>query len=99
MTVVVSRQQVDQPYVQATSVNGADRVYVGDNDLALRPGGTSTIEQSLNGTSFQSVRLERRSTGSAGQNGPQTRPAVHSDGTVYAAERSNEGCANESENE
>ena len=33
---------------------------------------------------FKKVRLERRSTGTAGQDGPQVRTSVHADGTVYA---------------
>jgi hypothetical protein len=33
---------------------------------------------------FKKVRLERRSTGTAGQDGPQVRTSIHEDGTVYA---------------
>jgi hypothetical protein len=33
MKVLVDRKGVDQPYVQVISVNGKDRLYVGDNDL------------------------------------------------------------------
>ncbi|MEZ5287453.1 MAG: hypothetical protein R2712_22170 [Vicinamibacterales bacterium] len=93
MTVLVDRNQVDQPFVQAMTVPsgpgaGNDRVYVGLNDFAAPSGRTATVERSLNagGTSpgFTSVRIETRSTGTAGQNGPQIRPAVHADGTVYA---------------
>ena len=90
MTVLVDRTNVDQPYVQATSVlggsgRGDDRVYVGINDFA--PGSqTATIEQSLDAAittpTFQSVRIESRTTG--GQDGPPIRPAIHPDGTVYA---------------
>jgi hypothetical protein len=36
------------------------------------------------GASVSQVRIEHRSTGSAGQDGPQVRPTIHRDGTVYA---------------
>ena len=96
MTVLVDRSNVDQPYTQAQEVPsgpdvGKDRVYVGLNDLALRSttGRTATVETSQDAgsaaASFVSARIERRGTGTAGQNGPQVRPAVHPDGTIYAA--------------
>jgi hypothetical protein len=54
MTVLVDRNNVDQPYIQAAQVPsgpsaGKDRVYVGLNDLALRSttGRTATVETSL----------------------------------------------------
>ena len=95
-TAFVDRTNVDQPFTKAGVVGsgpaaGHDRVYVGVNDLALRTttGRTATVEVSLDAgaatPSFVSHRIELRGTGSAGQNGPQVRPAVHSDGTVYAA--------------
>ena len=54
-----------------------------------RDGGTTaTVETGLDAAAasptFTSVRVEKRGTGTAGQNGPQIRPAVHTDGTVYA---------------
>jgi hypothetical protein len=93
MTVLVDRRSggIDQPYVRATTVatgpdRGKDRVYVGDNYSALSSGRTATIDQSLDATArtpiFTSVRLESRAT--PGQDGPPVRPAIHSDGTVYA---------------
>ena len=95
MTVLVDRNNVDQPYTEAQQVPsgpdaGKDRVYVGINDLAQRSttGRTATVETSQDGAAaaaaFVSARIERRDTGTAGQNGPQVRPATHSDGTVYA---------------
>ena len=93
MTVLVDRTQVDQPYTQATTVPagpdaGNDRVYIGLNDFAAAGGRTATVERSLNAgaaaPAFTSIRIETRGTGTAGQNGPQIRPAVHNDGTVYA---------------
>jgi hypothetical protein len=85
-------QGVDQPYVQAATVasgpdKGKDRVYVGDNDFNAPGGKTATIDQSLNGASagatFKKIRIEARVT--PGQDGPSVRPALHPDGTVYAA--------------
>src|SRR3989442_15596134 len=93
MKVLVDRTGagVDQPYVQAITVKsgadkGKDRVYVGDNDFSGPSGRTATIDQSMNGgaanPTFKKIRIESR-TG-AGQDGPPIRPAIHSDGTVYA---------------
>ena len=91
MTVLADRRGVDQPYVQASTVQsgtgkGKDRVYVGDNDFRAGGGKTATIDQSLDAGSthptFKSVRIESRTT--SGQDGPPVRPAVHADGTVYA---------------
>ena len=93
MSVLVDRTQVDQPYTQAATVPsgtdaGKDRVYVGLNDFAASGGKTATVETGLDAAAasptFTSVRVEKRGTGTAGQNGPQIRPAVHTDGTVYA---------------
>ncbi len=87
MTVLVDRQSVDQPYVQATTVAGSDRVYVGLNDFAAPGGRTATIDESFNADVaapvFSSVRIEQRATGGAGQDGPPIRPAIHPDGTIY----------------
>jgi hypothetical protein len=92
MTQLESRGNEDQPYVQATTVLGGaaagkDRVYIGVNDFNAPGGKTATVEQTLDGgvasPSFSSIRVEKRST--LGQNGPQVRPAIHGDGTVYAA--------------
>ena len=69
------------------STSGPDRLYVGDNDLAVADGKTSTIDFSLNGgaarAKFKKARIEARATDQ--QNGPQVRPACHADGTVYLA--------------
>ena len=93
MDVLNDREQPDQPFAQAATVtNGADsgkeRLYVGSNDFAAKPN-TATLDVSADaGTAnptFQSVRIEHRSTASAGQDGPQVRTAIHADGTIYAA--------------
>jgi acyl-CoA hydrolase len=92
MTQLESRTKEDQPYVQAATIGsgsnaGKDGVYIGVNDFNASGGKTATLEQTLDGAaaspSFSSIRLEKRTT--SGQNGPQVRPAVHSDGTIYAA--------------
>jgi hypothetical protein len=91
MTVLVDRNQVDQPYVEAARVfrgagTGLDRVYVGNNDFAATTAGrTATVDVSLDGGAgaFAARRIEPRATN--GQDLPPIRPAVHIDGTVYAA--------------
>jgi hypothetical protein len=87
MKVLAHRDGVDQPFVQAAVAGGAERVYVGENDFGAPPGRTSTVEVSADGAKsnakFKALRIESR--GTQGQNGPQVRPACHSDGTVYAA--------------
>ena len=86
MTVLVDRTFVDQPYVQAITDVGNDRVYVGGNDSSGPGGRTATIDQSQNAgvlnPVFNTVRIESR--GTSGQDGPPIRPAIHPDGTVYA---------------
>jgi hypothetical protein len=91
MTVLVDRPDDDQPFAHASqdpADSGKDRVYIGNNDTSAAPQ-TATVDVILDAASAtptkKTVRLESRSTGSAGQNGPQIRPAAHPDGTVYAA--------------
>jgi hypothetical protein len=91
MTVLASRPNADQPFTQATTMAsgpdaGKDRVYIGSNDFNAPGGMTQTVDLSLNAAAapgFNTVRVEKRVT--AGQDGPQCRPALHADGTVYAA--------------
>lgn len=98
MTVLVDRtgSGVDQPFVEAArvfrgSAAGLDRVYVGNNDFSGASGRTATVDVSLDGAAatppppanFAARRIESRATG--GQDLPPIRPAVHIDGTVYAA--------------
>jgi hypothetical protein len=97
MTILVDRNQVDQPYVEAARVfrgagAGLDRVYVGNNDFAATPAGrTATVDVSLDGgggappppSNYVARRIEPRAT--SGQDLPPIRPAIHIDGTVYAA--------------
>ena len=96
MTVLTTRANIDQPYVEAISVQTAagaapvDRVFVGNEDRALLPPGgtgrTATIDLSQNAATappsgFGIARLEQRTTL---RNGPPVRPAIHPDGTIYA---------------
>ena len=84
MTLQASRADIDQPFVRATEVASADRVYVGLNDFDAPDGRTATVDISLNGgTTYTSRRIETRNT--LGQNGPSIRPAVAQDRTVYVA--------------
>ncbi|MEU5432164.1 hypothetical protein AB0G73_02175 [Streptomyces sp. NPDC020719] len=92
MDILVSRDAEDQPWVVAGSVgaNGAshDRVYVGNNNTGPSEK-TATVDVSGNARTaaapagFASVPIERR--GTAGQDGPPIRIALHPGGTVYAA--------------
>lgn len=90
MEVLEDRNGVDQPFLLGgvMSMGGADRVYVGDNDLAVTPPTkTSTVDVCLDAAQakakFKSMRVD--TVGGAEQNGPQVRPACHSDGTVYVS--------------
>jgi hypothetical protein len=87
MQVLFDRTNIDQPFVQAATAtsgaaSGQDQVFVGNNDLGASNGQTATIDSSSNGTSFSPVTIESRTTPQ--QDGPPIRPAIHSDGTVYA---------------
>ena len=86
MTMLSTRNGVDQPFVLAGVNNNGknDRVYIGDNDLVTGTK-TSTVDACLTATQakakFKSMRVDQ--VGGPDQNGPQVRPACHSDGTVY----------------
>lgn len=93
MDVLVTRDEEDQPWVVAGSVgaNGAghDRVYVGNNNFGHGSKKTATVDVSGNARTaaapagFVATAIERR--GTAGQDGPPVRIALHPGGTVYAA--------------
>ena len=87
MTILLSRTDGDQPFTIATRKGTKDLVYIGDNDFNAPGGKTATVDESLNASvaapAFNSARVEKRTT--LGQDGPQTRPTCHADGTVYAA--------------
>jgi hypothetical protein len=99
MTILVSRADEDQPWVQAataTSVSGSpDRVYIGNNDFNTQPK-TATVDQSLNAATapppggFGPITIASRTPSGApglpnGQNGPSIRPTIHSSGRIYVA--------------
>jgi hypothetical protein len=84
MTELVTRQGVDQPYLEAISVAGKDRVYVGYSDLNAQ--GTATVDRSLNGaTAPVPVPIDMRPRGTCHKGAPSIRPAIHKSGIVYAA--------------
>jgi hypothetical protein len=94
MKKLITRDGPDQPYVSATTITtgpntGKDALYVGSNSADGSSTQTSTLDFSLDASgaspSFKTVALESRSTGNAGQDGPQVRPTVHPGGVVYAA--------------
>jgi hypothetical protein len=93
LTVLIDRANEDQPFVQAATALGGsgvneDRLFVGHNDF--NPGSqTASVDLSQDAATapppagITTARLEVRATG--GQDGPSIRPAIHLDGTVYAA--------------
>jgi hypothetical protein len=90
MTVLSTRPDVDQPYVESRSdgAPGSDHVFSGINDFGAAGGRTATIDVSSAAetpppSGFGSVRIEARAP--VGQDGPSIRPAWHRDGTVYGA--------------
>lgn len=101
MAVLVTRNQDDQPYVDAVTDRVVtpplpDRVYVGNNDISQRANGrTASVDRSINAAlaaapaGFGTLRIESRASAAIGalgsQDGPSVRTAIHSDGTVYAA--------------
>ncbi len=74
----------DQPWIAAARVAGADRLYVGINDLSQRSGKTATVYFSLDGGTLWRRTVLERIRPRLGQNGPPVRVAVVGD-TVYAA--------------
>jgi hypothetical protein len=95
MTTLETQSDNDQPFIESITVPfgpdaGKDRVYIGLNDLSQSgvTGHTAAIDVCLDATAatpaFTRHYLDTRSTGTAEQDGPQVRTAVHPDGTVYA---------------
>lgn len=78
-----SRRDADQPFVQAATTR-SDRLYVGVNDFSNAPRTATVDVSSTGGTSFTSVRVEKRST--LENDGPSIRPAYcAASDVVYAA--------------
>jgi hypothetical protein len=87
MSLLRSRANVDQPYVQTgATAGGLDRVFVGNNDFNAAGGRTATSDRTLSGKVaapvWSALRVEPRTT--CGQDGPPIRTAVHPDGTIYS---------------
>jgi hypothetical protein len=87
MTLLLNKTDDDQPYIEATTHAGSDRVYLGENDWNHLPQ-SSTVDVSTNAVppppaNFVSARVETRAT--AGEDAPSVRPAIHRNGTIYAA--------------
>jgi hypothetical protein len=80
---------VDQPYITASTISGKDVVFIGDNDFNATKGQTASVDRSLDSAIVPApagfltpFRIETRIT--SGQDGPQVRTAIASDGkTVY----------------
>jgi hypothetical protein len=94
MKVLEDTLEQDQPWIQATTVQGGadaskERFYVGYNDFRVQDGKTTTIGQSLDAAApnpaIETVHIEKRRTADDIQDGPQIRPVIHPDGTVYVA--------------
>lgn len=85
MNNVLSQPDADQPFTVATLRRAREQLFIGVNDFQAVNGQTATVQRSLGGgiPRYSPARIERRTT--SGQDGPQVRPAVHRDGTVYAA--------------
>jgi hypothetical protein len=92
MQILVDRAGVDQPYVEAITapVEGhapTDIVFVGSNDFGKPQHRTATVDYSGDGArqnpAFDTRSVDARTPGADGFDAPSTRPAVHSDGTVY----------------
>jgi hypothetical protein len=91
MTLLVSRANVDQPYINAiTSLvagNQRDRLFVGNNDLGAAGGRTATVDHSADARTAAAPAgitndvIEVRNTN--GQDRPSVRCAAHSSGVVY----------------
>lgn len=94
MALLVDRLKEDQPYTEAIAEDG-DHVYIGNNNLinSTFDGGVSgkdaSVDLSLDAATapapagFGTNLLETRDT--CGQDPPPTRPAIHPNGTIYAA--------------
>jgi hypothetical protein len=84
-TVLTSRANVDQPWIEAATATASDRIYVGSNSPAPT---SAAVDQSLDAaTAPPPSGLSSTGLGGAAPAGyaPSVRPAVHPDGVVYLA--------------
>ena len=92
MDVLLTRDNEDQPWLEAATAVAQDRVFVGNNNfgVASSPRRTASLDLSQNGATapapagLSTMAIEARSTGTANQDGPPIRTAHHSSGRVYA---------------
>jgi hypothetical protein len=86
MTVLVRRDGVDQPYLEAITVAGKDRIYVGYSDLTVADGTTATVDRPFNAaTTAAPVQVDVRQRTDCNSGAPSVRPAIHRSGTDYVA--------------
>jgi hypothetical protein len=96
MTILLSRDNVDQPYIQAARVRiggtvsktvPKDVVFNGDNDFNAASGKTATIDHTTDALAaapvFKTTRVDSRIP--SGVDAPSIRPTIHKGGTVYGA--------------
>jgi hypothetical protein len=91
MNVLETLGSDDQPFIEVTTVAfgpdaGRDRVYIGHNDTGAGAASAAVdicLDAAAGSPTFTRTFVETRSTGTAGQDGPSIRPAIHPDGTVY----------------
>lgn len=96
MTLLDTRtNNVDQPHTFAATVTtgpdaGKDRIYIGfNNGFSGVHAQSSSVDLSLDAAvaapTFNLATIEKRSTGTAGQDGFATPPTTNGDGVVYVA--------------
>jgi len=93
MTVLLSRDNVDQPYIQTArvTVGGTqkDVVFNGDNDLSAGTANNKsatidhTVDAQAAAPAFKKTVIDSRVA--FGVDAPTIRPTIHSNGTVYGA--------------
>jgi hypothetical protein len=91
MSVLLSRDSVDQPYIQAAKVTlgttQKDVVFNGNNDFGATSGKTATIDHTTDALAaapvFKTTRIDSRPA--FGADAPSIRPTIHPNGTVYGA--------------
>ncbi len=89
MSILVNRADDDQPFMDARTVSGLDRVYIGNNNFNGTGSQTATVDLSTNAATaaapagFAPTSIEKRATVS--QDGPSVRCASAPDGRVYGA--------------
>ena len=89
MSILVDRASDDQPFLDARTVGGSDRVYIANNNFNGTGSQTANVDLSTNAATaaapagFAPAGVEKRTT--ASQDGPSVRSASAPDGRVYTA--------------